>query len=141
MKFFKMALFALILLPVSVAAGPNHAAVRSQTLLQTSSSWDGTPYKAYPKGRPQLTVVKITIPAHTTLALHTHPMPMAAYVLSGELTVEKMADGETRHFTEGQALAEIVNAAHRGMTGNAPVTLIVFYAGVKGLHLSESAEP
>jgi quercetin dioxygenase-like cupin family protein len=141
MKTFKIVFFASILLPVSVVAGRNHTAVRARTLLQASSSWDGTPYKAYPSGRPQLSVVRITIPAHTTLAMHIHPMPMAAYVLSGELTVEKMADGKVRHFTAGQALAEVVNAAHRGVTGNAPVTLIVFYAGVKGMHLSASAHP
>lgn len=136
MKFFKIVLLALVLVPFCAAGKRKQAAVRSQTLLQASSSWDGTPYKAYPRGRPQLSVVKVTIPAHTALAWHTHPMPLAAYVLSGELTVEKMADGKKKHFTAGQALAEMVNAAHRGVTGNAPVTLIVFYAGVPGMPLS-----
>lgn len=141
MKFFKIALFALILFPVSVVAGPNPPTIRAQTLLQTGSSWDGTAYKSYPKGQPQLTVVKITIPAHTVLPMHIHPMPLAAYVLSGQLTVEKEAGGKKQHFTAGQALAEVVNTAHRGMTGNAPVTLIVFYAGVKGMPLSAATRP
>jgi quercetin dioxygenase-like cupin family protein len=64
-------------------------------------------------------------------------MPNAAYVLSGEITVEKKSTGEKKLITKGQVLPEMVNALHRGVTGDAPVVLIVFYAGTKGLPLSQ----
>jgi quercetin dioxygenase-like cupin family protein len=108
--------------------------IKTETLLQSTESWDGTPYKAYPAGQPKITVLKITIAANTTMKWHSHPMPNAGYVLSGELTVEKK-DGTTQHFVEGQAIAESVNSIHRGITGPQPVVLIVFYSGTPDLPL------
>jgi quercetin dioxygenase-like cupin family protein len=109
--------------------------VQTETLIQTTSAWDGTPYKAYPSGQPQITVLKITIPAHTALKWHSHPMPNAGYILSGDLTIEKK-DGTKRHFVAGQAVTETVDSVHRGITGPEPTTLIVFYAGAVGKALS-----
>jgi quercetin dioxygenase-like cupin family protein len=106
-------------------------------LLQSSSSWDGKPYTAYPAGRPELSVLKITIPPHTQLKWHTHPMPNAAYILSGELTAERQEDGKKQHFGAGEVVPEMVDALHRGVTEDAPVTLIVFYTGTEGMPLSK----
>ena len=39
--------------------------VSSEKLMQTSNSWDSKPYNSYPQGKPELTILKITIPAHT----------------------------------------------------------------------------
>jgi hypothetical protein len=64
-------------------------------------------------------------------------MPNAAYIISGELTLEKK-DGTEKHFVAGQALTELVDRTHRGLTGDAPAVLIVFYAGTAGLPLSEA---
>ncbi len=41
--------------------------VQVETLLRANSSWNNVPYRAYPEGRPELTVLKITIPAHGVL--------------------------------------------------------------------------
>jgi quercetin dioxygenase-like cupin family protein len=112
------------------------AGIQVETLLKTSKSWDGTPYKGYPSGQPQLSVLKIVVPAHTMLPWHTHPMPNAGYVVSGELTVEKQ-DGEKQTVKAGQVLPETVGSVHRGVTGDSPVTLIVFYAGTEGMPLSQ----
>jgi quercetin dioxygenase-like cupin family protein len=123
--------------PAPAAEGPG---TTSEVLLKTESSWDGTPYRGYAAGQPEVTVLKITIPPKTELAWHTHPMPNAAYVLSGELTVEKRDGGQTKQLKTGDVLPEMVNAVHRGRTGDNPVVLIVFYAGVKGQPLSEVAK-
>jgi quercetin dioxygenase-like cupin family protein len=109
--------------------------IQTQTLLQSTASWDGTPYKAYPAGQPKITVLKITIAPHTVMKWHSHPFPNAGYVLSGELTVEKK-DGTKQHFAAGQAVAETVDSVHRGVTGAEPVVLIVFYSGTPNLPLS-----
>lgn len=64
-------------------------------------------------------------------------MPNAAYVLSGELTLERK-DGIRKRFVAGQALTETVDRLHRGVTGETPVVLVVFYAGTLGLPLSQA---
>jgi quercetin dioxygenase-like cupin family protein len=112
--------------------------IQNETLAQTNSSWDGAPYTAYPSGQPQLSVLKVTIPANTTMKWHTHPIPNAAYVLSGEITVETK-DGTKHQFTVGQVIPETVNTIHRGVTGADPAVLIVFYAGTASLPLSKPA--
>ena len=109
--------------------------IKTETLLQSTASWDGTPYKAYPAGQPKITVLKITIAANTVMNWLSHPFPNAGYVLSGELTLEKK-DGTTQRFVAGQAIAETVNSVHRGVIGAKPVVLIVFYSGTPDLPLS-----
>ena len=113
------------------------AQIEKEVLLERSESWDGTPYTAYPSGPPQLTLIRLKIPARTQLPWHTHPMPNAAYIVSGELTVETRANGASRTLRQGQTLAEMVGTEHRGVTGDTPVELLVFYAGTPGMPLSE----
>ncbi|KRP64712.1 cupin domain-containing protein [Pseudomonas orientalis] len=115
----------------------NATHIEKEVLLESSESWDGTPYKAYPSGPPQLTLIRLKIPAHTQLPWHTHPMPNAAYIVSGELTVETRKGGMTRTLRQGQTLAEMVGIPHRGTTGDKPVELLVFYAGRPDMPLSE----
>lgn len=64
-------------------------------------------------------------------------MPTAAYVLSGEITVEE-PDGNKQHFTAGQVIPEPVTMEHRGTGGDTPAVFIVFYAGVKEMPLAKS---
>ena len=79
-----LALLTLCTLPwlASTAHAADAEGVQVETILQSTTSWDGTAYPAYPTGQTELTVLKITIAPHTTLPWHTHPMPNAAYVLS-----------------------------------------------------------
>jgi quercetin dioxygenase-like cupin family protein len=116
----------------SAATQPPHGAV-STVLLQADHSWDGSPYKKYPDGQPQLTVLKIEIPPHTTLPWHTHPMPNAAYVISGTLHVESMDGRHRKTLHAGDTLPEMVGIAHRGRTDDTGAELIVFYAGTKSM--------
>ena len=111
--------------------------IQVETLIQSTSSWDGTPYKTYPAGRPQIAVLKITVPPHTTMKWHSHPMPNAGYIQSGELTIEKK-DGTKKHFVAGQAVCETADSIHRGITGAEPLVVIVFYPGTPGLPVSNS---
>jgi quercetin dioxygenase-like cupin family protein len=141
LRLIALTLFACTLSGFALAQQTSPAstapAVKTEILAKSTSSWDGTPYKTYPAGQPEVTVVKITIPAHTTLKWHTHPMPNAGYVVSGELTVEKQ-DGTKKHFTAGEVVLETVGTIHRGITGDQPVELIVFYPGTPGMPLSQS---
>src|SRR5215468_9377876 len=129
--------FAFALLREATAEENNQRGVQSETLLRTGSSWDGEPYKYYPSGHPELTILKITLAPHTELEWHSHPMPNAAYIVSGELTLERKKDGRKKRFTAGQAVSETVGTLHRGVAGTEPVVLIVFYAGSPGVPLNQ----
>jgi quercetin dioxygenase-like cupin family protein len=125
---------SLSVLSAQQSSGP----VQFEPLMQSTNSWDGTPYKAYPTGQPQLSVVKVTLAPHKTMKWHTHAVPNAGYVLSGEVTVESK-DGAKKHFTAGQVIPETVDIVHRGVSGDQPTVLIVFYAGTPGVPLSQPA--
>jgi quercetin dioxygenase-like cupin family protein len=129
-------LAALVVCAAACTAVPTSVSV--ETLLKAEASWDGAPYERYPDGAAELTVLRITIPPRTALPWHRHPMPNAAYVVSGELLVEKRDGGQTIRLVAGDVLPEMVNGEHRGVTGDAPVVLIVFYAGARGLPVSET---
>ena len=118
----------------------NVASAQSQTLLKSDHSWNGVSYTHYPTGRPELTMLKLTIAPHTQLPWHTHPFPNAAYVLSGTLTVHDKISGKTKVFHQGDAFAETVNDIHRGETGDEPVVLLVTYAGTPGTPTSIPAK-
>ncbi|MCU1258573.1 MAG: hypothetical protein JWO80_1458 [Bryobacterales bacterium] len=135
---FKTILLIASLCPCIMAAAETQPDIKSETLLQSSSAWNGVPYEAYSKGAPELSVLRITIPPHSKMKWHSHPMPNAAYIVSGEITVEEPSGNSKRHFTAGQVVPETVNTLHRGVTGDQAVVLIVFYAGVKGMPLSEA---
>ena len=85
-------------------------------------------------------MLRITIPPHSALHWHHHPVISVAYVLSGRLTIEKRDTGERTMVRPGQAVAETVDLTHRGFTTDEPVELIVFYAGQVGVPLTINEE-
>lgn len=113
------------------------AEIKADLLMASDCAWNGQPYEQYPEGKPLLSLVRLSIPAHTSLPWHTHPMPNIAYLLSGELTVEDKESGESHTFRAGDAINESVNSAHRGYTRDKPAELLITYAGVEGQELSE----
>lgn len=99
-------------------------------LAKTSSSWDGRDLPDYPKGKPEITILRITIPQGVRLKLHSHPVINAGVLLKGELTVVT-EDNETLHLKAGDAIVEIVDKWHYGKNeGNKTAEIIVFYAGI-----------
>jgi quercetin dioxygenase-like cupin family protein len=125
-----------LLLGVSSLLAHEHGRAQMQLLLQRTASWNDVSYKAYPAGQPQLTTVRITIPAHSALSWHTHAMPNAAYLLSGRLTVEDRATGRKAVYRAGEAFVESVGSPHRGVTDSEAAVVIVTYAGTPGQSLS-----
>ncbi|MEE4243041.1 MAG: cupin domain-containing protein [Desulfopila sp.] len=103
-----------------------------EKLITTRKSWDGTPLPAYPQGLPEVTLLRITIPAGTRLHTHSHPVINAGILLSGNLTVIT-TEGKTLHLKAGDPIVEVVNTLHYGINeGNIPAEIVVFYAGVAG---------
>jgi quercetin dioxygenase-like cupin family protein len=100
------------------------------TLAKSSSSWDGEYLPDYPKGKPEITILRIKIPAGAELQMHEHPVINAGVLLSGELTVITK-DKKTLHLKAGDSIVEIVNKAHYGKNeGTNTAEIIVFYAGI-----------
>ena len=136
METLLVATFAITLVQKAATHGVKQPGVHIQILLSANSSWDGEPYQSYPSGQPELSVLKITLAPRTQLEWHSHPMPSAAYIVAGEVTLERKRDGKKQRFTAGQAISETIDTFHRGVAGNDPVVVIVFYAGRLGLPLT-----
>jgi quercetin dioxygenase-like cupin family protein len=101
-------------------------------LARSQASWDGALLPDYPKGHPEVTVLRIVIPAGETLAMHKHPVINAGVLLKGELTVFAEG-GKTLHLKAGDALVEVAGTWHYGKNeGAEPAEIIVFYAGAEG---------
>ena len=113
---------------------------KREILLQADSSWNGKPYTQYPAGRPQLTMLKVTMNPNTALPWHTHPVPNAGYVLSGDLTLHDRASGATHTYRAGESFAESVDAEHRGEAGANGAVLLLTYAGIPGIPTSVPAK-
>ena len=106
--------------------------VQSETLVKTSQSWDGSPLPAYPEGTPEVTILRIQIPPHTSLEMHKHPVINMGVLTRGKLTVIACS-GETLHLKAGDPIVELVDKWHYGKNdGDEPAEIIVIYAGVKG---------
>jgi quercetin dioxygenase-like cupin family protein len=138
----KLLSIPLILIPALVPSlvSAREPQVEVQQLLQTTQAWDGATYQGYPKGQPQVTVLRIKIPPHTALHWHLHPVISAGYILSGQLTVEKQGTAENITVRAGQALCETVGTIHRGFTTDQPAELIVFYAGQAAVPITVDKE-
>ena len=103
--------------------------------LQTGTSWNNKPYQGYPQGTTQLSVVRYSIPAHSSLPWHTHVIPSTAFVISGSLTLQSI-DGTQQVFHAGDAFAESVGDEHRVYTDNDAAEVVCTYVGVNGAPLS-----
>jgi quercetin dioxygenase-like cupin family protein len=109
--------------------------VAVETLLFTNQTTLGKFFE-YPEGTPEVTVSIITIPPHTTIALHKHPVPLVAYILQGELVVEYATEYGLQevYYKSGDAFVEAFNVPHRGYNGSRGlVKILAVYAGAEGV--------
>lgn len=131
-------LFALICLLCFLSTSPclrpglASDTVSARVLAKSTVSWNDAGLPAYPSGTPEVTILRIRIPAGVTLPWHTHPVINAGVLISGQLTVTTKA-GDTLHLKAGDPIVEVVNTWHYGKNeGTGPADIIVFYAGVEG---------
>lgn len=103
--------------------------------LRSDTAWNGTQYRSYPVGRPQLTVVRYSIPPYSSLPWHRHDAPNTAFVISGSITLQSIS-GVEHVFRAGDAFAESVGDEHRGFTGDEAAEIVCTYAGAADVPLS-----
>lgn len=119
-------------LPMGSTAEPLAAHANVETLVKSSSMWNGKKLPPYDVGQPEITILKFEVPPGGRLPLHTHPYANAGVLLSGELTVHSEG-GETKRLKAGDPLIELVNIPHYGANeGVVPAVVLVFYAGIVG---------
>ncbi len=122
----------LTLLLVGHVSANESKPVTVEVLAKSTTSWDGSVLPSYPKGKPEVTILKIDIAPGVKLPLHEHPVINAGYLVSGELTVVTQ-DDEVLELKAGDTLVEVVKKWHYGINkGDVPAEIVVFYAGVEG---------
>ena len=86
----------------------------------------------YPQGDAHVTAAIVTLAPGGRTILHKHGVPLFAYILSGELTVDYGAHG-TRNYKPGTAFMEAMDVAHYGINnGKEPVRILAVYMGATG---------
>lgn len=129
----------LLILAFVAFANPAHAEDQSTTqyqnlltpLLSTSTDIIGNPI-AYPDAPAEVTAAEVTIPPGGTTGWHHHEVPLFAYILEGELTVDYGTKG-TRVYRAGDSVMEAMDWPHNGTnTGDVPMRLIAVYMGGGG---------
>src|SRR6185369_15052374 len=86
----------------------------------------------YPRtGRAHVTAAIVTLAPGARTITHKHGIPLFAYILDGELTVDYGRHGK-RTYLKGQTFMEAMKAPHFGInTGSEPVRLLAVYMGAK----------
>lgn len=116
--------------PASIASAPKgYPAV---PLLSTGSTVVGEPIVYPTTGPAQVTASIVTLAPGARTVVHRHGVPMFAYILEGEITVD-YGDRGKRTYRAGDALMEAMDVPHFGEnTGTQPMRLIAVYMGAKG---------
>lgn len=83
----------------------------------------------YPSGTPLIKAFDILIPAGKQTTLHSHAIPLYAYILSGELEVDYGSKGK-RVYKAGSSYIEAIDWCHYGKSlNNQPVRILGVYLG------------
>jgi quercetin dioxygenase-like cupin family protein len=115
--------------------------VKAQKILVATTAGNGQKHVYLKSEHPEVTALTVEIPPGAETGWHLHTVPVYAYVLAGNLTVE-IADGKTLFFKPGEAIVEVQNLAHNGRNlGKETVKLAVFYTGEEGRPNVTKVEP
>lgn len=111
-------------------------AANSETVIQTTTHWNGQPVKPIHIDQPKITMLRITIPVGEKLAMHKHPILNIGYLTKGELTV-RSEKGGVLVLHPGDPIVELVDEWHYGeSTGSEDAEIVVTYVGDKDDDLS-----
>ena len=101
-------------------------------LLSTGTNIVGETIRYPTSGPAHVTAAIVALAPGAKTIVHKHGVPLFAYILEGELTVDYGEHGK-RTYKPGQAFMEAMDVAHYGInTGTQPARLIAVYMGAKG---------
>ncbi len=124
--------------PLASAARTPHACRGAkgetvETLLATRETLLGQPLVYPTDGPAKVTADIITIAPGAETGWHEHEVPLLAYVMQGELTVDYGSKG-THVYRDGDVIVEAIGIAHNGHnTGSHPVRLFAVFLGADGV--------
>ncbi len=123
---------ALVSAPLnSVAAQENGPTVTP--LLSTGTTVAGEMLHYPAGGAAHVTAEIVALPPGMRTALHKHGVPMFAYILDGEITVD-YGDRGKRTYHKGDSIMEAMDVAHFGTDAGAqPVRILVVFMGADGV--------
>lgn len=127
----------IIVATVGIWAGPVAAQAEDQAtqyrnlltpLLQGGEDVLGTAIE-YPDGPANVTAAIVEVPPGGETGWHKHEVPLFAYIVEGELTVDYGDKGKKR-FRKGDSFMEAFGWPHNGTNAGAvPLKLIAVYMG------------
>ncbi len=102
-------------------------------LLSTGQTILGQPI-AYPtQGPAKVTAAIVSMQPGEETGWHRHDVPMLAYILAGEITVDYGSRG-THVYRAGEAVMEAVDVAHNGRnTGTGEARILAVFMGAAGV--------
>ena len=115
---------------------------RALPILKTDKTVLGVPF-FYPKDSPsEISATVITLMPGKETGWHTHHVPLFAYVLEGEITVNYAKIGK-RIYKKGDAIMEAIDHAHNGVnTGSTSVQILtVFLSSKTGIKTEKVQKP
>lgn len=138
------ACLTLIGLLLTVPAGFSadySSGVTAKVLTKTTVTGNGQKISYPQTEKAEVTAMTVELAPGAETGWHKHPVPVYAYVVSGNLTVE-LEDHKQLAFKAGDAIIEVVNTLHNGRnSGSEPVRLAVFYLGAEGVPNVIKPEP
>lgn len=134
-------LIGLLLIVTSAFSADYNSGVTAKVLTKTTVTGNGQKISYPQTDRAEVTAMTVELAPGAETGWHKHPVPVYAYVVSGNLTVE-LEDHKQLAFKAGDAIIEVVNTLHNGRnSGSEPVRLAVFYLGTEGVPNVIKPEP
>ncbi len=130
MKHFNTTLVSILAIYASpICAQDDYPAL--DVLLSSTTSILGQNL-VYPAGQAEITSAIVTMQPGEKTGWHKHNVPLFAYVLEGQVSVDYGPDG-VKTYTEGDSFIEAFLTDHRGEnTGSKVVRILTVLAGAQG---------
>ena len=130
-----VATLALLAWAPAVPATAQHAppaGYPAVPLLSTGTTILGETIR-YPAGQAHVTAAIVTLAPGQRTILHEHEVPLFAYILEGEMTVDYGPRG-THVYQQGQSFIEAMGVPHFGINNSdKPMRLLGVYMGATGV--------
>ena len=114
------------------AAEPRPQAYPAVNILSAETNIIGQPIHYPTTGAARVTAAIVTLEPGQKTSVHKHGVPLFAYILEGELTVD-YAGYMQRTFHAGEAFVEGMDVPHLGInSGKQTMRLLAVYMGAEG---------
>lgn len=123
---------AAMLMVVPMAAGQSQDYPAARPILTSGTTVTGETIRYPTDGAAEITAAIVNVAPGQSTGWHRHGVPLFAYILAGNLTVD-YGDKGKRDYKPGDGFLEAMDTTHDGHNGGTtPVSILVVYMGAKG---------